>query len=160
MKKHFCNAKAYLTPDIVMTLKETEDKLRNGVVLMFRRDKEKTKTERRHAHKTPNCFSIYSDDDGPQGGHRMGAPIEAPMQREEKQWWKRQRRGAAVANDARRGRRRSSSSSSSSSSGSRSSRNNNRSSLERHSRLHQHQKGRHLYSITRDRKHERMRGRM
>ncbi len=42
MKKHFCNAKAYLTPDIVMTLKETEDKLRNGVVLMFRRDKEKT----------------------------------------------------------------------------------------------------------------------
>ena len=42
MKKHFYNAKVYLTPDIVMSLKETSYKKRNGVLLMFRRDKEKT----------------------------------------------------------------------------------------------------------------------
>ena len=42
MKKHFNKAKIYLTPDIVMTLKETADKPRNGVILMFRKDKEKT----------------------------------------------------------------------------------------------------------------------
>ena len=42
MKEHFNKAKIYLTPDIVMTLKETADKPRNGVILMFRKDKEKT----------------------------------------------------------------------------------------------------------------------
>lgn len=42
MKKHFYNAKIYLTPDIVMSLKEVSSSQRNGVLLMFRRDKEKT----------------------------------------------------------------------------------------------------------------------
>ena len=42
MKEHFYKAKIYLTPDIVMTLKETANKPRNGVILMFRKDKEKT----------------------------------------------------------------------------------------------------------------------
>ena len=41
MKKNFGSAKIYLTPDIVMTLKEVSNKPRNGVLLMFRRDKEK-----------------------------------------------------------------------------------------------------------------------
>ena len=42
MKKHFYNAKIYLTPDIVMSLKEISDIKRSGALLMFRRDKEKT----------------------------------------------------------------------------------------------------------------------
>lgn len=42
MKKHFYNAKVYLTPDIVMSLKEISNMQRSGVLLMFRRDKEKT----------------------------------------------------------------------------------------------------------------------
>lgn len=42
IKKHFYNTKIYLTPDIVMSLKETSNEQRNGILLMFRRDKEKT----------------------------------------------------------------------------------------------------------------------
>lgn len=42
MKKHFNNAKIYLTPDIVMTLKKEKNIRRNGVLLLFRNDKEKT----------------------------------------------------------------------------------------------------------------------
>lgn len=42
MKKEFYNAKVYLTPDIVMTLKETKNLERNGALLLFRTDKEKT----------------------------------------------------------------------------------------------------------------------
>lgn len=42
MKKYFYNNKIYLTPDIVMTLKETDDTLRHGIVFMFRKDKERT----------------------------------------------------------------------------------------------------------------------
>lgn len=42
MKKHFYNAKVYLTPDIVMTLKKDNNKKRNGALLLFRNDKEKT----------------------------------------------------------------------------------------------------------------------
>ena len=42
MKKHFYNAKVYLTPDIVMTLEEKANKERNGALLLFRNDKEKT----------------------------------------------------------------------------------------------------------------------
>ena len=42
MKKEFYNAKVYLTPDIVMTLKETKNYTRDGAMLLFRTDKEKT----------------------------------------------------------------------------------------------------------------------
>lgn len=42
MKEHFYNAKIYLTPDIVMTLKRESNKTRNGGLLLFRNDKEKT----------------------------------------------------------------------------------------------------------------------
>lgn len=43
MSKHFYNAKVYLTPDIVMSLKEVYNNIkRSDVLLMFRRDKEKT----------------------------------------------------------------------------------------------------------------------
>jgi len=42
MKKYFYNAKIYLTPDIVMTLKETANEERKGALLLFRNDKEKT----------------------------------------------------------------------------------------------------------------------
>lgn len=41
MKEHFYNAKVYLTPDIVMTIYKPSDKMREGVTLMFRGDKEK-----------------------------------------------------------------------------------------------------------------------
>lgn len=41
MKKNFYNAKVCLTPDIVMSLKESSNTRRHGVLLMFRRDKEK-----------------------------------------------------------------------------------------------------------------------
>lgn len=46
MKKHFYNAKIYLTPDIVMTLKEDSNLKRDGVLLMLRQDKEKTLEEK------------------------------------------------------------------------------------------------------------------
>lgn len=44
MKQHFYNAKVFLTPDIVMTMKKTsqEEKIRNGALLLFRTDQEKT----------------------------------------------------------------------------------------------------------------------
>ena len=42
MKKHFYNAKVYLTPDIVMTLNEAKKERREGALLLFRTDKEKT----------------------------------------------------------------------------------------------------------------------
>ncbi len=42
MKKHFYNNKIYLTPDIVMTLNKSLNKDREGVLLLFRTDKEKT----------------------------------------------------------------------------------------------------------------------
>lgn len=42
MKEHFSNAKVYLTPDIVMTLKESETCSRQGATLLFRTDVEKT----------------------------------------------------------------------------------------------------------------------
>lgn len=42
MKKHFYNAKIYLTPDIVMSLYRGENKERSGALLLFRADKEKT----------------------------------------------------------------------------------------------------------------------
>ena len=42
MKKEFYNAKVYLTPDIVMTMKESSNKERKGALLLFRTDKEKT----------------------------------------------------------------------------------------------------------------------
>lgn len=45
MKKEFYNAKVYLTPDIVMTLKETKNIKRAGALLLFRTDKEKTVTD-------------------------------------------------------------------------------------------------------------------
>lgn len=41
MKKNFYNAKVYLTPDIVMTLKKQSSLNRNGALLLFRNDKEK-----------------------------------------------------------------------------------------------------------------------
>ena len=46
IKKHFYNAKIYLTPDIVMTLKEDSNLKRDGVLLMLRQDKEKTLEEK------------------------------------------------------------------------------------------------------------------
>ena len=42
MKKHFYNDKVYLTPDIVMTLNESKIEKREGALLLFRTDKEKT----------------------------------------------------------------------------------------------------------------------
>ena len=42
MKKHFYNNKIYLTPDIVMTLNKSLNKDREGALLLFRTDKEKT----------------------------------------------------------------------------------------------------------------------
>jgi len=42
MKKHFYNAKVYLTPDIVMTMYKGSKKARKGALLLFREDKEKT----------------------------------------------------------------------------------------------------------------------
>lgn len=42
MKKHFYNAKVYLTPDIVMSMIKKSDKDRKGALLLFRTDKEKT----------------------------------------------------------------------------------------------------------------------
>lgn len=43
MRENFTNATIYLTPDIVMTLKETlEDTKRKGALLLFRTDQEKT----------------------------------------------------------------------------------------------------------------------
>lgn len=42
MKENFYNAKIYLTPDIVMTLKEKSNFNREGALLLFRTDKEKT----------------------------------------------------------------------------------------------------------------------
>lgn len=42
MKKHFYNAKVYLTPDIVMTLKKVEELQRKGTMIMLRKDIEKT----------------------------------------------------------------------------------------------------------------------
>ena len=42
MKKHFYNSKIYLTPDIVMTLNKSLNKYREGSLLLFRTDKEKT----------------------------------------------------------------------------------------------------------------------
>lgn len=42
MKKHFYNNKIYLTPDIVMTLNKSLNKNREGALLLFRTDKEKT----------------------------------------------------------------------------------------------------------------------
>lgn len=41
MKRHFENAKVYLTPDIVMTMNLQENKNREGALLVFRNDKEK-----------------------------------------------------------------------------------------------------------------------
>lgn len=45
MKEHFYNAKVYLTPDIVMTLKKNADKKREGALLLFRNDREKVLSE-------------------------------------------------------------------------------------------------------------------
>lgn len=42
MKEHFYNAKVYLTPDIVMTLSKKSKEQRDGALLLFRGDKEKT----------------------------------------------------------------------------------------------------------------------
>lgn len=42
MKEHFYNAKVYLTPDIVMSMIKKSNKDRNGALLLFRTDKEKT----------------------------------------------------------------------------------------------------------------------
>lgn len=42
MKKHFYNAKVYLTPDIVMTLSKKSQEEREGALILFRGDKEKT----------------------------------------------------------------------------------------------------------------------
>ena len=42
MKEHFYNAKVFLTPDIVMTMKKTSDLKRENVTFLFRTDKEKT----------------------------------------------------------------------------------------------------------------------
>ncbi|MBR2744800.1 MAG: polysaccharide pyruvyl transferase family protein [Clostridia bacterium] len=42
MKNNFDKCKVYLTPDIVMTMREHFDYERNNVLLMFRSDKEKT----------------------------------------------------------------------------------------------------------------------
>lgn len=42
MKKNFYNNKIYLTPDIVMTLNKSLNKDREGALLLFRTDKEKT----------------------------------------------------------------------------------------------------------------------
>lgn len=42
MKKHFYNNKIYLTPDIVITLNKSLNKNREGALLLFRTDKEKT----------------------------------------------------------------------------------------------------------------------
>lgn len=42
MKDHFYNAKIYLTPDIVMSLYKGSNKKREGALLLFRTDKEKT----------------------------------------------------------------------------------------------------------------------
>ena len=44
MKENFNNCKVYLTPDIVMTLREPFNYERNDVLIMFREDKEKTLT--------------------------------------------------------------------------------------------------------------------
>ena len=41
MKKNFYNAKVYLTPDIVMTLKKQDKQKRNGALILFRNDREK-----------------------------------------------------------------------------------------------------------------------
>lgn len=42
MNEHFTNAKIYFTPDIVMTLNKQEDLKREGALLLFRSDKEKS----------------------------------------------------------------------------------------------------------------------
>ena len=42
MKENFYNAKIYLTPDIVMTMHKKSNKNREGALLLFRTDKEKT----------------------------------------------------------------------------------------------------------------------
>lgn len=42
MKKNFCNCKIYLTPDIVMTLNKSKLSNREGALLLFRTDTEKT----------------------------------------------------------------------------------------------------------------------
>lgn len=42
MKKNFMNAKIYFTPDIVMTLNKQANLHRNGALLLFRTDKEKS----------------------------------------------------------------------------------------------------------------------
>lgn len=42
MKENFYNAKIYLTPDIVMTMHKKSNRNREGALLLFRTDKEKT----------------------------------------------------------------------------------------------------------------------
>lgn len=42
MKENFYNAKIYLTPDIVMTMHKESNRHREGALLLFRTDKEKT----------------------------------------------------------------------------------------------------------------------
>lgn len=44
MKEHFYNAKVFLTPDIVMSMKESRNLNRENVTFLFRMDKEKTLT--------------------------------------------------------------------------------------------------------------------
>ncbi len=66
MKEHFYNAKIYLTPDIVMTLNKSSNKNREGALLLFRTDKEKT-LEDQNIEKikeiVKNAFGKYTISD-------------------------------------------------------------------------------------------------
>lgn len=61
MKENFDKCKVYLTPDIVMTMKETLNCERNNVLLMFRSDKEKTLSDDNQVKIMDMIKSIYGD---------------------------------------------------------------------------------------------------
>ena len=59
MQRHFENAKVYLTPDIVMTMKLQENKNREGALLVFRNDREKNISDCAIKKIEDNLFGVY-----------------------------------------------------------------------------------------------------